>query len=181
LSDIGNKKLESVASSSIDNLDKISKMRVSSSDLADEIVKDKTLDSLLKKETLDKLDSLLSRKHPNAYDSPVSELDLFLDRKNNSNASVNADTNIDLKDINKNSTKTSDGLISNGAKNMFDSFAQGLSSGMNFDIFKIILKKLYSEGKINKDDLKNMLMELLSRNLIKDVDYVSLCDELGIK
>ncbi|MBN2881588.1 hypothetical protein JXM83_06085 [Candidatus Woesearchaeota archaeon] len=125
------------------------------------------LDSIGK--NTDSLSRLASRKIKG------DALDRILNRKQNRLDELSQKKKNDVSDL--------DNLISGKRKqnsNLMNTFAEGISQGMNIGIMSTLLKKLLEDGKINKRDLEQLLLELYSSGKLSNVDYIKLKDDLNM-
>ena len=81
----------------------------------------------------------------------------------------------------KSSLSELDGLLNKKKDDsLMSSVAEGLSSGMNLSFIVSLLKKLLDDGKINKADLEQLLMDLYSSGKLSNVDFIQIKDDLGL-
>ncbi|MFO7678223.1 MAG: thrombospondin type 3 repeat-containing protein [Thermoplasmatota archaeon] len=104
--------------------------------------------------------------------SKLDELDSLINKNKN-------DEDFLSKIQNRSKKRQEDGS-GGGDKEIMEKFAQSLQSGQGIEMIKYFIKKLLDEGKINKDDIRHLLMEMYMSGKLSGSYYDQMKKELSL-
>lgn len=167
---------KTVTDETISAVDKLSKLTEKAIEKRYDSIDDDLLNHLQKK-TEDKFDRLVNSKNYNP-NKEFADLDMISSRKNPAAEGKSRD---ERKTMESPSPELQQSISRiNLKKNLSESFAQSLSSGMNLKVFALILKKLLDDGKVNKDDIRELMLDLKDQGKISQADHQSILKDMGL-